>query len=82
LAGFCNRELWKSKIPASLLRSVSLTPIYDMRQPIKHDKASKNKKSRLFKMNISVHPFVLIAIMAALTLVVFVITIFYFRYLK
>jgi hypothetical protein len=53
-----------------------------MRQPIKHDKASKNKKSRLFKMNISVHPFVLIAIMAALTLVVFVITIFYFRYLK
>lgn len=54
----------------------------DMIRPIKHDKASKHKKSRMFKMNISVHPFVLIAIMAALTVVVLVIVVYFFKYLK
>ena len=53
-----------------------------MFRPIKHDKASKHKKSRMLKMNVSVHPFVLIAIIAALTLVVFVIVVYYFKYLK
>ena len=75
-------SLWKIKTSESSLQSVSLDLLDDMFRPIKHDKASKHKKSRMLKMNVSVHPFVLIAIIAALTLVVFVIVVYYFKYLK
>jgi hypothetical protein len=72
-------EIKKSGI---FMSSVPIKLIYDMFRPIKHDKASKHKKSRMLKMNVSVHPFVLIAIIAALTVVVFVIVVYYFKYLK
>ncbi len=51
-------------------------------QPIKHDKASRHRKSKGFKLNLAMHPFVLIAIAAALALIVMGITLFYFRFLK
>jgi hypothetical protein len=52
-----------------------------MIRPIKHDTSSKHKLKAL-KSNISVHPFVIVAIIAALTIVVFLIFVYYFRYLK
>ena len=53
-----------------------------MIRPIKHDKSSKHRKSRGFKLNVSVHPFMLIAIAAALAVVVFVIVVYFLRYIK
>ena len=53
-----------------------------MTRPIKHDKSAKHRKSKAFKSNISVHPFVLITIAAALAVVVFLILAYYFWYLK
>ena len=53
-----------------------------MLKPIKFDKASKNKKSKGVKSNVAMHPFVLVAILAALTVVVLAIGLFYFRYLR
>jgi hypothetical protein len=53
-----------------------------MIRPIKHDKASKHRKSRRFKLDVSVNPFVLVAIAAALTMVVFVIVVYFLRYVK
>ena len=53
-----------------------------MIRPIKHHKASKVKKSKTVKLNVAVHPFVLVAIAAALSVVVFLIVTYYFRYLK
>lgn len=53
-----------------------------MIRPVKHDKASRHRKSRKFKSNVSVHPFVLVAIAAALTVVVFVIVVYFLRYIK
>jgi hypothetical protein len=41
-----------------------------MLKPIKHDTAAKHKKSKSVKSNIAVHPFVLAALMAAITIVV------------
>jgi hypothetical protein len=53
-----------------------------MIKPIKHYKASKLKKSKTVKLNVAVHPFVLVAMAAALSVVVFLIVVYYFRYLK
>ncbi len=53
-----------------------------MIKPIKHDTASKHKKSKAFKWNVSMHPFVLVAILAALTMIVLVIVLYFFRFLK
>ena len=53
-----------------------------MIRPVKHDKASRHRKSRKLKSNVSVHPFVLVAIAAALTVVVFVIVVYFLRYIK
>ncbi|HEY4290445.1 MAG TPA: hypothetical protein VGN00_25270 [Puia sp.] len=53
-----------------------------MIKPVKHDKASKHRKSRAFRSNVSVHPFLLIAIAAALAMAVFLITGYFFGYLK
>jgi ABC-type multidrug transport system permease subunit len=53
-----------------------------MIRPIKHDKASKHRKSKMFKWNVSMHPFMLVAILAALTMVVLVIVLYYFKFLK
>lgn len=39
-------------------------------------------KSKTVKSNIAMHPFVLVAIAAALSVVVFLIVVYYFRYLK
>ncbi|MBS1660994.1 MAG: hypothetical protein JST68_08075 [Bacteroidetes bacterium] len=52
-----------------------------MRTPIKHDKSSKHRKSKSFKSNIAIHPFVIFAITAALTLIIFLVLSFYFGYL-
>jgi hypothetical protein len=53
-----------------------------MIRPIKHDTSVKHRKSRQFKLNVSVHPFMLIAIAAALAVVVFVIVVYFLRYIK
>jgi hypothetical protein len=57
-------------------------PLRDMIKPIKHDTASKHKKSKAVKWNVSMHPFVLVAILAALTMIVLVIVLYFFRFLK
>ena len=53
-----------------------------MIRPIKHYKTSKHKKSKTLKSNLAVHPFVLVAITAALAVVVFLIVVYFLRYLK
>ena len=53
-----------------------------MIRPTKHDTSAKHRKSRGFKLNVSVHPFMLIAIAAALAVVVFVIVVYFLRYIK
>ena len=53
-----------------------------MNRPIKHHKVSKHKKSKSLQSNVAVHPFVMIAIAAALTVVVFLIVVYFLRYLK
>ena len=53
-----------------------------MRRPIKHDRASKHRKSKALKANIAVHPAVIIAITAALAMVVFLVLVYFFRILK
>ena len=53
-----------------------------MIRPIKHYKASKFKKSKTVKLNVAMHPFVLVAIAAALSVVVFLIVVYFARYLK
>ena len=53
-----------------------------MLKPIKFDKASKHKKSKGLRSNVSMHPFVLVAILAALTVVVLAIGLFYFRFVR
>gem|GEM_PF-4003147 len=49
-----------------------------MIRPIKHDKSTRHKKSRSFRLNIAVHPLVIVTILAAVTLVVLTITFFFF----
>lgn len=41
-----------------------------MIKPIRHDKRTKNKKSRALLCNIAAHPFMLAAVIAAVALVV------------
>jgi len=53
-----------------------------MKRPIKHHKASKHKKSKSLQSNVAVHPFVMVAMAAALTVVVFLIVVYFLRYLK
>jgi hypothetical protein len=69
--------LWKFPILESLCFNVA-----HMIRPIKHDTSAKHRKSRGFKLNVSVHPFMLIAIAAALAVVVFVIVVYFLRYIK
>lgn len=54
----------------------------NMIRPIKHHKASKHQTSKRVRFNVSMHPFVLVAIAAALTVVVFVIVVYFLRYIK
>ncbi|CAN5675654.1 hypothetical protein BH10BAC2_BH10BAC2_02640 [soil metagenome] len=44
-----------------------------MTQPIRHDKRTKNKKSKAVQANIALHPFVTITIIAAIAIVVWLI---------
>ncbi len=53
-----------------------------MIKPVKHYKASKLKKSKAVKSNVAMHPFVLIAVAAALSVVVFLIVVYFSRFLK
>jgi hypothetical protein len=53
-----------------------------MIRPIKHDKSAKHQKSRRVTTNVSMHPFMLIAIAAALAVVVFLIIVYCLRYIK
>lgn len=53
-----------------------------MNRPIKHYNVSKHKRSKSLKSNVAVHPFVVVAMAAALTVVVFLIVVYFLRYLK
>lgn len=52
-----------------------------MLKPIKHYKATKQKKSRSLILNIAMNPFALIAIVAALAVAVFLVTTYFFWFL-
>jgi hypothetical protein len=55
--------------------------IDDMLSRKRNNKKAKVKLSKSFRSNIAVHPFVIISIVAAVTVVVWVIMSFMFRYL-
>jgi len=65
-----------------ICQQFQISSIPHMLRPVKHDKRSSHKKSKSFRSNMAIHPFVIAAILTALTLVIFICLIYFFRYLK
>ena len=53
-----------------------------MLRPVKHEKTSRDRKSKSFKSNIATRPFVIAAILAALALIIFICLVYFFGHLK
>ena len=51
-------------------------------RPIIYDKAARHRKSKSYKSNIAVHPFVIFAVAAAVAIVLFGVLAYFFWYVQ